>query len=166
MNTQYKKLIMVTPDNNNKYYEMIYNGGSSFTAKYGRVEATETVIQKPYSDWHTVYNSKVKKGYKDVTDFVTTKVVQNQPDAKLVATGDSKVDEFLSLMKRYTDNLVSNTYSVTAVNVSQKQIDEAQGYLNVLNKLDKKDPDYDAIVKFNLLELYMTIPRKMRNTKD
>lgn len=163
-NTQYKKLIMVTPDNNNKYYEMIYNGGSTFTAKYGRVEATETVIQKPYSDWHSVYNSKVKKGYKDVTDFVTTKVVQNQPvDSKLGTTGDNLVDEFLTLMKRYTDNLVSNTYSVTAVNVSQAQVDEAQAALNLLVKADKKDEQY---INKLLTELYMIIPRKMRHVKD
>ena len=164
MNTQYKKLIMVTPDNNNKYYIMEYTGGSTFTAKYGRVESTETVIQKPFSDWHSVYNSKVKKGYKDVTDFVTTKVVQNQPiDPKLGTTGDNKVDEFLALMKRYTDNLVSTTYSVTAVNVSQAQVDEAQAALNLLVKADRKDEKY---INSLLTELYMIIPRRMRHVRD
>ena len=37
---KYAKLIMVTTENNNKFYEMTYEGGSSFNVKYGRVEST------------------------------------------------------------------------------------------------------------------------------
>jgi poly [ADP-ribose] polymerase len=174
MSTQYKKLIMVAVNNgssrgatqSNKYYEMIYNGGSTFTAKYGRVEATETVITKPYSEWNSVYNSKVKKGYKDVTDFVSVQVDKNQPVDATIATGDSKVDEFLSLMKRYTDNLVSTTYSVKATNVTQKQIDEAQDYINRINDVVKSKANTDDVVNSLLVHLYTVIPRKMRNVKD
>lgn len=173
-NTQYKKLIMVTGENNNKYYEMSYTGGTNFTVKYGRVESSETVIQKPYSQWHSIYNSKVKKGYKDVTDFITVQVAQNQPaTSKLATTGDNKVDEFLALMKRYTDNLVSTTYSVTAVNVTQKQIDEAQTIINSLTAVLKTCDKVTGLsvaetdtANFLLTQLYTTIPRRMRNVKD
>lgn len=156
---------MVTGENNNKYYEMSYTGGNNFTVKYGRVESSETVIQKPYSQWHSIYNSKVKKGYQDVTDFVAVQVTNNQPVvSSTINTGDTKVDEFLSLMKRYTDNLVSNTYSVTAVSVTQRQVDQAQMLINSLKALTGNESE-DGTNNL-LVALYTTIPRRMRNVKD
>lgn len=179
MSTQYKKLIMVEVNDNpkqgkaaqsNKFYEMLYEGGSTFTVKYGRVESSETVIQKPYSEWNSVYNSKVKKGYKDVTDFVSVKVDTTQPTGgtPFAKTGDNKVDEFLSLMKAYTDNLVSTTYSVKAEAVSQVQVGTAQVILDKLNALTEKNVNLSVHATLNdlLVELYTTIPRRMRNVRD
>lgn len=167
MQKQYRKLIMVSTSNNNKFYEMLYNGGATFDVKYGRVESTVQTGTYPYSQWQSKYNEKIRKGYKDVTDFVTTEVIQNQPvDSKLTATGDSKVDEFLALMKAYTDNLVSTTYSVKADVVSQKQVDEAQKIINGLNiALTAKVGDNKSINEL-LTELYMIIPRRMRSVQD
>lgn len=172
---QYKKLIMVTGENNNKYYEMKWDGVSSnFKVVYGRVESTAAEETYPISRWNSKYNEKIRRGYKDVTDFVTVQVAQNQVvDSKLAATGDSKVDEFLALMKRYTDNLVSTTYSVTAVNVTQKQIDEAQTIINSLTAVLKTSDKVTGLsvaetdtANFLLTQLYTTIPRRMRNVKD
>lgn len=176
MNKNYKKLIMVEVNDNpkqgkaaqsNKYYEMIYEGGSNFTVKYGRVESSETVIQKPYSQWNSIYNSKIKKGYKDVTDFVSVKVDAKAPIlTKHAPTGDSKVDEFLALMKAYTDNLVSTTYSVQATAVSQKQVDEAQKIIDGLNIIATATTIDEKVANGMLTMLYTTIPRRMRDVRD
>lgn len=166
-NKDYKKLIMVTGDNNNKFYEMVWEGGSTFTVNYGRVEATSTTITYPYSQWHKKYSEKVKKGYKDVTDFVSvvaTKITNKSSGYAKIA--DAKVHEFMELMRLYRDNLVSTTYSVKAEQVSQKQIDEAQALIDGLNKeIKKKKPDREKIEEW-LISLYTVIPRKMKNVRS
>lgn len=166
----YKKLIMVTGDNNNKFYEMIWEGGTSFTVKYGRVESTSTTISYPYSQWNRKYNEKVKKGYTDVTDYVTVTVEKNS-DGKNTYTkiSDNTVAEFMELMQKYRDNLVNATYSVKAEAVSQKQIDSAQQIINNLQKCTlatKIDKQLETTINTYLTELYTIIPRKMRNVKD
>ena len=52
---EYKYLLMVTENNNNKYYEMIPNG-NSFTVKYGRVGASAQVASYPESQFDKKYN--------------------------------------------------------------------------------------------------------------
>ena len=141
VNKKYCKLVMVTEENNNKYYEMICEDGQNVTINYGRVEKTKTTYTVPINDWDSIYKSKVKKGYTDVTHFVSVEVkeVEEKTPAKLKKHNDKKVEEFITLMKNYTDNLVTETYSVKCDNVSQKQIDEAQSLIDELTKIDKKD---------------------------
>lgn len=169
MSKQYCKLIMVTPDNNNKFYEMTWNGGSTFDVKYGRVESTSTSISYPYSEWNKKYNEKVRKGYKDVTDLVSVEVKEvKKKEDKLVDISDRTVNTFMNLMKKYTDGLVSTTYSVKAEAVSQKQVDEAQKLIDKLNGLVKPSltRTQEAVIDTVLVELYTVIPRRMRNVKD
>jgi poly [ADP-ribose] polymerase len=155
---------MVTPDNNNKFYEMTWNGGTEFSVKYGRVESTSQSVSYPYGKWSTKYNEKINKGYKDVTDLVTvdvqpvTKQKENLTDIK-----DKTVNEFLILMKNYTDKLVSTTYSVKAESVSQKQVDKAQELIDEIGKMDAR---LIRQVNDKLVELYTVIPRYMSRVPD
>lgn len=162
---KYAKLVMVTGANNNKYYEMIYEGGSTFTINYGRIESTKTTLQKPISKWNSIYNEKVGKGYKDITHTVSVTIDENKVDDKttLAQIQDAKVAKFLDLMKQYTDGLVAKTYTVKAKDVTQAQIDEAQVHLNALLKIDKKD---ETAINSKLLELYMVIPRYMEKVQN
>lgn len=164
MSSRFVKLIMVTEGNNNKYYEMTEKG-STFEVKYGRVESTETVQNYPISKWDTKYNEKIRKGYVDMTHTVSLEVVEDEKEdeSKLAKIEEKKVEEFLSLMKKYTDNLVSSTYSVKATSVTQSQVDEAQQYLDDLKNLKKTDK---TKINSTLLKLYMVIPRRMGNVKD
>lgn len=165
MSKQYAKLIMVTPDNNNKFYEMKWDGGSNFTATYGRVESTSTTVNYPYSKWNQKYNEKVNKGYKDVTDLVSVEVKEVKTKApELIDVKEVTVNKFLVAMKKYTDGLVAKTYSVKADAVSQKQVDEAQKLIDKLVALPDKTKDVTA--NQLLVELYTAIPRKMGNVKD
>jgi poly [ADP-ribose] polymerase len=164
-NKKYAKLVMVTEANNNKYYEMIYEGGSDFTINYGRIESTKTTLKKPYRQWDSIYNEKVKKGYKDMTHTVSVTVEEKTDDTpdKLSTINDVKVSNFLELMKKYTDGLVAKTYTVKAKDVTKAQIEEAQGHLDQLLKINKTD---NVAVNSKLLELYMVIPRYMGKVQN
>ena len=165
MEKKYAKLVLVSNKNSNKYYEMIYESGDNFTVNYGRIESTKTTLQKPYSQWKSVYNEKIKKGYKDVTHTVSVIVenVTETTDDKLIKIEEAKVEQFLTLMKKYTDGLVAKTYSVKAKDVTQAQVDEAQRHLDDLLKIDKKDT---TAINSKLLELYMVIPRYMSKVQN
>ena len=60
-NYKYAKLIMITSDNNNKFYEM-QEREEDIEVKYGRVDSTCTTIYKSKSQWNSLINSKIKKG--------------------------------------------------------------------------------------------------------
>lgn len=165
--SRYVKLIMVTSDNNNKYYEMTHDGVSpNFDVKYGRVESTAVTGSYAISEWDKKYKEKVKKGYKDVTEYVTTEVVAASNPATLGKITETKVEQFMSLMKQYTDGLVAKTYSVKATSVTQKQVDDAQAILTTLKKMTKGSADYMLESNKLLTELYTTIPRRMSNVRD
>ena len=165
--SRFVKLIMVTGGaNNNKYYEMTYDGHSStFDVKYGRVESTAVTKSYPIDRWDKTYREKTGKGYKDVTAYVTTEVVANAAPEALGKIAESKVEEFMSLMKRYTDGLVAKTYSVVATSVTQAQVDSAQTCINTLLALDKTNTKFQRAANDLLLELYTIIPRRMGRTE-
>jgi poly [ADP-ribose] polymerase len=151
---------MVTEANNNKYYIMEEKAGV-IHIEYGRVDSTSTKLTKPLSQWNSIYKEKTKKGYKDVTDLVTEKVVETDEvdDAEVLSKLDeAKVNAFLDLMQKYTDGLVKNTYSVTYKSVTVEQVKKAQTILDEFDKLDKKN---EKLVNEKLIELYTVIPRKM-----
>jgi len=165
--SQYAKLVMVTEENNNKYYEMIYEGGSSFTINYGRIDLTKTTLTKPYGKWNSIYNEKVKKGYKDVTHLVSVEVTENKTksDSSLKKLDDDFVERFLTLMKNYTDKLVTKTYSVKFDKVSKAQLDKAQSIINDLVELSKATKIDEKAINKNLIELYSSIPRHMKKVQ-
>lgn len=163
MTGKYAKLVMVTADNNNKFYEMTEKGGQ-IDVRYGRIKSTEQTATYPMSMWDTKYNEKVKKGYKDVTHtVVTTTEVRDPKESKLAEIEEAKVQQFLTLMKKYTDGLVSKTYTVKAQDVTQQQVDNAQKFIDRLMKTQRTDVQG---INNLLLELYMEIPRKMDNVRN
>lgn len=160
---KYCKLVMVTGENNNKFYEMIYKGGSTFTVNYGRIESSSRTIQKSLSEWDRLKRSKEKKGYKDVTALASVEVKEDKTGKVVIKKLDDQVvNAFLMKMKDYTDGLVSKTYSVAATSVSQAQVDAAQAIIDSLMNVNKKN---HKKVNELLLELYTTIPRQMGQVK-
>ena len=81
---KFVKLIMVTEENNNKFYNMTYDGTSpSFHVEYGRVEKTSVKETYPIGLWDKKYKEKVKKGFGDV---MGGKVLELESD-KLIQRG-------------------------------------------------------------------------------
>ncbi|MBD0256358.1 MAG: WGR domain-containing protein [Cytophagales bacterium] len=155
------KLIMVTSDNNNKFYEMKENGDSTFTVLYGRVGSTPSRQTYPLREWDKKYREKVNKGYKDQTHLF----VEAGDEVELADIDNPAVHELINQLMQYAKKSVSSNYNVTADQVTRKQVAEAQRWLDrlvghVVAGMDVKD--------FNdgLLELYKVIPRRMGNVKD
>ena len=144
----------------NKFYEMIYEGGDVFTVNYGRVDVSKTSETYPIKRWDEKYKDKVKKGYKDVTEFVAEKST-----VSLQKTGNEKLDELFSLLEKYQNNLISNTYSVKAQNITLSQIQEAQKLLNNLLLLYKNKAS-EMQINEELIKLYSVIPRYMNDVRS
>ncbi len=165
------KLKMVTVENNNKFYNMKDNGDNTFTVEYGRVGATKPQTETyALGKWDSVYKSKTKKGYKDVTELY---VEDTEP---IVVVKENKVTKVLNKIKRsaavisivkqlqsWAKVSVAENYTVKVVDVTQRQVDKAQELLNVIAKYDLKESNHKEFNKM-LLEFYTVIPRKMKHT--
>lgn len=143
----------------NKFYEMIYEGGDVFTVNYGRVDVSKTTEIYLIKRWDEKYKDKIKKGYKDVTEFVAEKT-----NVSLQKIGNEKLDELFSLLEKYQNNLISNTYSVKAQNITLAQIQEAQKLLDYLLLLYKNKAPENQINE-ELIKLYSIIPRYMSDVR-
>ncbi|HAS44906.1 MAG TPA: ADP-ribose polymerase [Microscillaceae bacterium] len=171
-NLRTAKLIMVTANNNNKYYEMQENGDGTFTVRYGRVGGRATTQTYPVSQWNKKYNEKTRKGYADQTHLFS----ESKEEIKLADLDDKGVEKLINLLTQYANKSIGDNYNVTADQVTRKQVDEAQ---EVLDKLVKMIEEQGAPIKQgkkgkfgledlnrNLLNLYQVIPRKMSNVND
>lgn len=157
---QVAKLIMVTGANNNKYYDMEEVNGT-IQVKYGRVGVTEQHASYPISKWNSLYNSKVKKGYKDVTNL---RVISESVDFADIS--DGTINAIVTQLQNFANKSVSINYTVSSDAVTQAQVDEAQKILDSLMLMaNKKKVEYKKFDD-NLLELYQVIPRRMADVKN
>lgn len=164
---KYVYLIMVTDDNHNKYFEMSHiTGEPTFQVKYGRVGSSEQHYEYPIRQWDSKYKEKIKKGYVDQTELFSIKTTTT----KFSDIKDDAVGSFIGKLRAFANKSVSENYNVSAESVTEKQIEQAQKLLNILSLHINNNPNVKTIAQEaangTLIQLYMTIPRKMRNTKD
>ncbi len=166
------KLIKVESSvNNNKFYHMLEKGDGTFVAEYGRVGNSS--VQKRIYDmelWDKKYNEKLskRKGYLDKTDLFVTEA-SSSPSS--LSINNSNVRSFVDDIMGYANESIDRNYTVSAAQVTQKQVDEAQ---DAIDKIDKKIRKLKPGGKKKKLEnineilqhLYMVIPRKMKKVKD
>ena len=137
---RFAKLIMITENNNNKEYIMTQIDDSTFKAEWGRVGSSYQSTTYPIYEWCSKYNSKVKKGYKDVSNLVE----------KVDVSGDSltlpfnyitnkSIKDILNRLYKYTDSYLKANYLVNTTDVSQTQIDKAYKIIDELEKLFKNE---------------------------
>lgn len=160
------KLICVTPNNNNKYYYMedLHNG--SFKVSYGRVGASETVLTYPISLWDKKYSEKLKKGYIDVTEKITSVKKTGELDIS-----DPDVKDLIQFLMSEAKQSIKRDYQISAESVTEEQIEEAQAiidkisnYIQIENTLSST---LDVSVINNQLRiLYSVIPRRMIDTRN
>ncbi len=155
------KLIMVTSNNNNKFYEMKENGDGTFTVNYGRVGGRSTTQTYNMREWNKKYNEKVRKGYKDQTHLF----VEDEEEIELEDVKDSVVQSLINSLMQYAKKSISKNYTVSADQVTKKQVEEAQRLLDALVGEVKKGMKLQEFNK-TLLDLYQVIPRKMKNVND
>lgn len=166
-----KKLVCVTSNNRNKYYNMFEQPNGTFIGCYGRVDGPETVVTYPMSKWDSTYKSKTQRKdepYTDKTDLYIT-------ESKIVTPGKKKIEMFSpnrdalavafikELMAHANASVVEN-YDVNVTAVTKQQVAAAQAILDKLSSMAVPGQRLDDFNKA-LIDLYMTIPRKMKNVK-
>lgn len=154
------KLLMVTTDNNNKFYDMHDNNDGTFTAHWGRVGTDGKDTVYPISKWDSTYKSKVKKGYKDVTSN-TAKICEYAP------ISDSEINTLLNNFLENSRQYVSHFTESTAI--SDEAAKEAQDHINAMVKnMEIANPNDNTLDDFNgeLLQLFEIIPRKMSKVQN
>ncbi|MCU0326605.1 MAG: ADP-ribose polymerase, partial [Spirosomaceae bacterium] len=114
------KLIMVTENNNNKFYEMTDNNDGTFKVLYGRVGSRQTEVTYPISEWNSKYNEKIRKGYIDNTHLFAV----STPESDTSSIKDKLVKSLIDSFMKYARNSIFNNYIVSATEVTQKQVDE------------------------------------------
>ena len=154
-------LIMVTAENNNKYYNC-FPEGDNFRVEYGRVNSTKTTTSYPMSKWESQISSKIKKGYKDVTDLKTALAEEIKTDeTKYKDIENESVRRIIEKLRSLARDTVKKNYSVSSASVTEEMVYEAQLVINNLISIK-------SVNKFNdeLLKLFEIIPRKMDNVRS
>lgn len=157
-------LLMVTTENNNKYYQMTPINENEWQAKYGRVGASEQTRTYSMRDWNKKYNEKIKKGYIDRTDLMEEAFEVETPIVKqeYQEIQNKVVREIVETLQSLAKSSVAKNYKVKANVVTQKMIDSAQELLDSMVNFQ------GTVQEFNdkLLELFSIIPRKMGNVNE
>lgn len=155
-------LVKVEPNaNNNKFYRMI-KGESDFSVEFGRVGNTGfQTASYSNSMWDRKYNEKIKKGYVDQTRLVAEKVEVNKSEIQYKEISDLNIRKIVNRLQQMAKDAIKENYTISSDKVTQLMIDEAELLISELLKVAD-------IQKFNtiLLELFRTIPRKMKSVES
>ena len=157
-------LIMVTTQNNNKYYNL-FPEGDQFRVEYGRVDATKTTAYYPMSKWDSQIKSKLKKGYQDVTDLkkdLVEEISSTNPESPYKEIENVAIRIIVDKLQSLARDTIRRNYTVKASAVTQDMVDAAQSIIDTLANNTYSVDDFNT----NLLKLYTVIPRKMGNVRD
>lgn len=158
-------LILVSGDaNSNKYYNC-FPEGSEFRVEYGRVDSTKTTKRYPMSKWNSQIASKIRKGYKDVTDLkqdLVEEISSTNPESPYKEIENAAVRAIVEKLQNLARETIQKNYTVKASAVTQDMVDAAQEIIDELAN------SHFTIEAFNdiLLRLFTVIPRKMGNVRD
>jgi poly [ADP-ribose] polymerase len=155
------KLIMVTAQNNNKFYEMRENDDDTFTVQYGRVGGSSATATYPMSQWDKKIREKVAKGYVDQTHLFADTTAAT--DASSI--NDPAVRGIMSRLLELANQSIRQNYVVSAQQVTRKQVETAQRLLDELAALVGTGLDIQTYNQ-KLLELFKIIPRRMTKVND
>lgn len=150
-------LVMVTPDNHNKFYKQIQVDDYTWIAEYGRIGAKSTKRTYPMSTWESKYNEKIRKGYEDKSDLIEDTIVKlKETNGGYKEIENKAIAEIVKKLQIMAKKALKDNYTISSTAVTKAMIDEAQELLLTL-------VDQITVREFNdtLLKLFSTIPRKM-----
>lgn len=158
---QTAELIMVTANNNNKFYSMAEQPDGTFHVRYGRVGQSEQHASYPMSKWNAKYNEKIRKGYKDVTALRAENPSGDDEDNEYKPIENKSIASLVRELLSRARNMVRKNYRILAVSVTPAMVDEAQAILDSLSSIK-------TLRQFNdtLTELFSVIPRSMGHVTD
>lgn len=152
------KMICVTPNNNNKFYNMEEVGDGTFKVEYGRVGAEPTRLTYQMYDWDKKYREKLKKGYVDISESLSQDIRKSELDID-----NDDVRDLISFLMKCAKQSIKSDYEISLDNVSQIQINKVQ---EILDKLSQSTNLTLSEVNEMLRTMYTTIPRKMYDTRQ
>ena len=158
-------LIMVTTANNNNKYYNCFPEGNQFRVEYGRVDATKTTAYYPISKWDSQINSKLKKGYEDVTDLkkgLVEEISSTNPESPYKDIENAAIKAIVDKLQNLARETINKNYTVKASAVTQDMVDAAQKVIDALANTSSTVEEFNT----NLLKLFTVIPRKMGNVRD
>lgn len=150
-------LVMVTPDNHNKFYKQIPVDDNTWIAEYGRIGSTSTKRTYSMSVWDSKYNEKIRKGYEDKSELILESIVKKKGDGiEYKQIENEAIAEIVASLQSMAKRAIAENYTVSSAAVTQAMVDKAQ---TILLRLVNDT----SVSCFNntLLELFGTIPRKM-----
>lgn len=157
-------LIFVSADNHNKYYNL-FPEENQFKVVYGRVDSTKTERYYPISKWNSQINSKIKKGYIDVTDLkkdLVEEISSANPESPYKEIENAAVRAIVEKLQSLARETIQKNYTVKASAVTQDMVDAAQKIIDILANSCSTVEEFND----NLLKLFTVIPRKMGNVRD
>lgn len=157
-----RHLVMVTAENNNKYYDMTPEG-DMWTAKYGRIGSSSQIRRYPKSQWNSKYNEKIRKGYVDQTDLVQDLItVEKPPESKYKDIQEPEIADIVNRLQGMAKKAISENYNVSSNKVTQAMVDNAQDIVNSLVTITSNVKEFND----KLLELFSVIPRRMSDVNS
>lgn len=157
-------LIMITAENNNKYYNM-FPEGDKFRVEYGRIDSTKTTRYYSISKFESQAKSKIKKGYVDVTDLkkvLVEEISSANPESHYKEIENAVVRAIVEKLQSLARETIQKNYTVKASAVTQDMVDAAQKIIDILANSCSTVEEFND----NLLKLFTVIPRKMGNVRD
>lgn len=124
--------------------------------RYGRIGSSEATRTYPISKWNRLYNSKIRKGYRDVTELI---VEDNSVDFSNIT--NDEISTLVARLQSYANKSVDSNYTVSSDAVTQKQVDEAQRIIDELSSMAESRFTHFSKYNSKLLELFQIIPRRM-----
>lgn len=155
-------LVMTTPEqNHNKYYRMIPGKNGIWTAEYGRVGSAGIKRQYPNKLFNQKLNEKLSKGYVDQTDFHVVTTTASSSSSKYKEIEDKAVKNLIDWLLETNGQIITNSYSVCAHDVTEEAVKEARRLLSSAALTD------DVGIFNNLLtKAFSVVPRRMSNVSD
>lgn len=172
MARNYAYLLQVNAlNNNNKFYEITEADNGEVSVRYGRVGGKEMTKDYGHSkSFYALKEEKERKGYEDRTALhseikVDTKAVAADLSYRPVDNQD--VQDLLDLLIQTSRSFMQKNYTVSASEITEKMINEAQRDINELSRI-ALNGGQSSLYYFNdkLQELFTDVPRKMSKVAD
>lgn len=157
-------LIMITANNNNKYYRMIPHG-DTFEVEYGRVGGSCQRVTYPIRQWDKKYNEKINKGYVDHTELMLDLIHKDEPKNNQYREIENiSIARIVSRLQEMASKTIQSNYRVDSMAVTQAMVEKAQQQIDMMANAYKNM----TVEKFNesLITLFGIIPRKMNDVSS
>lgn len=154
--------------NHNKFYEITQNDDGSLDCKYGRVGSNGVKVHYDDKMFYDLVQSKIDKGYEDVTALHSVKLDKKAEYADLSyqAIPDEQINSFVEGLIKASNDFMKANYTVTANEITSKMVQEAEADLEELMRIDSQNNTSTWDFNQKLLTLFQDIPRRMTKVDD